>query len=171
MLEELDRGLARLARSRAGRWRRLDRLMVLAARWGSWAEIALLAALALSGRRGPGAAARTFAALGLAQALVLALGRRVGRPRPFSGEPDWPPLVAHHPGRSFPSRHVASAFAMATVASAAHRPIGRAMALLGGALGLSRVYCGLHYPSDVLAGALLGVCCGRLFAPPAEAGR
>ena len=70
--------------------------------------------------------------------------------------------MAHSAGRSFPSRHVASGLAMAWVAGRAHRRLGLAMAGVAWLLGLSRVAAGLHYPSDVLSGALLGSVVGRL---------
>jgi undecaprenyl-diphosphatase len=69
---------------------------------------------------------------------------------------------------SFPSGHTAGSFAAAT-ALAVFYPRGRAIALgLAGGVGLSRVYLGHHFPSDVavggVLGSLVGALCGRLLA-------
>src|SRR5262249_54788622 len=77
----------------------------------------------------------------------------VRRPRPQI--PGLPPLQGTTTGLSFPSAHAATSFAGAL----AYRRLGLpAPALYGlaGAMALSRVYLGVHYPSDILAGAVLG---------------
>jgi undecaprenyl-diphosphatase len=63
---------------------------------------------------------------------------------------------------SFPSGHTASAFAFAA-AMGARRPALRVpLCALAAAVGWSRVHVGVHYPSDVLAGALVGHAVGAL---------
>lgn len=69
--------------------------------------------------------------------------------------PDLPPLTGTATGLSFPSAHASTSF----VAAALYGRLGLPRVPLYGlatALALSRVYLGVHYPSDVLGGALLG---------------
>jgi undecaprenyl-diphosphatase len=61
---------------------------------------------------------------------------------------------------SFPSGHAAGAFAFAVFVFAFHRRAGVALTGLAGAIALSRVALGVHYPSDVAAGALVGALLG-----------
>ncbi len=123
-------------------------------------EVLLMGGLALGGRTG--AAVRMLGAVGLVYLTSEALGAVWQRQRPFARLGQVEALVAHSGERSFPSRHVASGLAMAVIGGRAHPRLGPVMALVAGVLGLSRVAAGLHYPSDVLAGAALGVTIGRL---------
>lgn len=61
---------------------------------------------------------------------------------------------------SFPSGHTAGAFLMATVVSSFFPLISAAFFVWASLVGLSRIYLGVHYPTDVLAGMVVGVCCG-----------
>lgn len=122
-------------------------------------EVLLMAGLAVGGRRR--SALRMFAATALVYLASEALGTVWQRRRPFARLTQVEPLVAHTTGRSFPSRHVASGLAMAVIGGRVHPRLGLAMALVAGGLGLSRVASGLHYPSDVLVGALVGLAIGR----------
>jgi membrane-associated phospholipid phosphatase len=83
----------------------------------------------------------------------------VKRPRPVLE--GLPPLGGAPSSLSFPSAHATSSFAVAT-AMARVEPIGALAFLLAFALALGRPYLGMHYPSDVLAGALLGVGLGLI---------
>jgi len=83
----------------------------------------------------------------------------VKRPRPaLEG---LPPLGGAPSSLSFPSAHATSSFAVATAMTRVE-PLGALAFLLALALSLGRPYLGMHYPSDVLAGALLGVALGLL---------
>ena len=81
----------------------------------------------------------------------------VRRPRPEL--PGLPPLTPTVSGLSFPSAHATTSFA-ACSAFGGLMPPGP-LYLAAGLFALSRPYLGVHYPSDVLAGAALGTAIGR----------
>jgi membrane-associated phospholipid phosphatase len=135
-------------------------LTVGAATWLAGVEVVLMGALFMAGRRR--SAGRMLAAVVLVYAGSEVLGGLWRRERPFARLSDVESLVQHSAKRSFPSRHVASGLAMATIGRRAQPGLGLAMSVVAWLLGLSRVASGLHYPSDVLAGALLGGVIGRL---------
>ena len=123
-------------------------------------EILLMLLLGLSGRRG--SALRMLAAVGSIYIASELIGQLWPRVRPFERFGDVTPLAPHSPSRSFPSRHVASGLAMAAIGGQEHRRLGRLMAAVAWLLGISRVAAGLHYPTDVVAGAALGKLVGHL---------
>jgi len=84
----------------------------------------------------------------------------VKRPRPDLG-PELPPLGGAPSSLSFPSAHATSSFAVATAMTRVDSVAAIAFALAL-ALTLGRPYLGMHYPSDILVGALLGIALGLL---------
>ncbi len=74
-------------------------------------------------------------------------------------------LVSCGSGYSFPSSHAANHFALVTFLIAAWRLKNRwaviALMLWAASIGIAQIYVGLHYPSDVVAGALLGFAIGN----------
>ncbi len=95
------------------------------------------------------------------------LGMLLYRARPFVAH-TVTLLVAHAPDTSFPSEHTTFAFVLIV---ALFPVLGRTRWLwlaLGVAIGIARVFVGVHYPTDVLAGAIIGALWGGIalaFAP------
>ncbi len=84
------------------------------------------------------------------------LKKLVERPRPCRTLSDVRVLVHCGSGESFPSSHAANIFAAATIATAFYRRFRWYFFSYAGLVALSRVYCGVHYPADILAGAVVG---------------
>ena len=78
------------------------------------------------------------------------------RPRPFLIT-ETNLLITHPATASFPSGHAAFFFALATGVYFLNKKAGIFFFFSGILIGLSRIFCGLHWPSDILAGALLGI--------------
>lgn len=85
------------------------------------------------------------------------------RPRPFAAHPLSTHLfAAPSTDPSFPSDHAAAAFAIAVAVLAFSRAAGSAFLATATLIAVSRVVVGLHYPSDVLAGAVVGIAAALL---------
>jgi undecaprenyl-diphosphatase len=135
--------------------------------------MALLAGLVLAGGH---RLRRAAVAGGLAAAVALAcaqvLARLVDRPRPFVADPSRVHLFAAHAADAgFPSDHATAAFAIAVALVLRDRRWGAATLVLATVLAVGRVAIGVHYPSDVLAGAALGTLIALLLYLPAVRGR
>jgi hypothetical protein len=76
-----------------------------------------------------------------------------------------PALISTPTSLSFPSAHASSSFAAARAYSSLVP--GAPLYVAATAMALSRVYLGVHYPSDIAAGALLGTAVGAVGRPPA----
>lgn len=146
----------------------LDVAMSRLSRAANYSRISVTAAALLAAAGGP--RGRRAAVQGLASLAVTAtvvnvaikpLGRR-RRPDRLAGEVPLARHVTMPLSRSFPSGHSAAAFAFATgvghVSPTAAVPL-RALAAL---VAYSRVHTGVHFPADVLAGALIGTTIGQL---------
>lgn len=102
--------------------------------------------------------ARASRTVAIATAANYAVKLAVGRRRPDL--PGLPPLVRTISSRSYPSAHATTSFAGAAALSQA-LPAAPLYALAG-AMALTRPYLGVHYPSDVVAGAVLGTALEKL---------
>ena len=90
------------------------------------------------------------------------------RPRPqLDG---LPPLGGAPSSLSFPSAHATASFTAATVATRISPELAPIVFGLAALMALTRPYLGMHYPSDVLAGAALGTAFGLLIPLPAASG-
>lgn len=144
-----------------------DTLFVWLSRVGSFGMvwIAIGAAVAFFWRRPVALPLVLFAALlgegtsDLGKALV-------PRQRPAFRYPEPRPLMHIPHTHSFPSGHATTSFACAaTLARFVSRRVAVAFFALAALIAFSRVYVGAHYPSDVVAGALLGLALARALLP------
>lgn len=93
----------------------------------------------------------------------------VGRHRPCIDVHDAVQRLGCTTSGSMPSAHAANCFAMAAILFLFYRRTIWFMVPFASAVAFSRVYCGVHYPSDVAAGAILGATYGIIFAYVAQA--
>ncbi len=100
---------------------------------------------------------QTVAGFAVAGVITFGLKYAVNRPRPFTKYPDLQPYETYG-DQSFPSGHASFAFCTATSLSMCYPKwyVIVPSYLWASAVGYSRVDLGVHYPSDVLAGAIIG---------------
>lgn len=89
--------------------------------------------------------------------LVTVLRKRLDAKRPYQIYDYEPILIKKKDGQSFPSRHVFSIFMIAMSVFVLNKIWGIIFLVLGSVLALSRVFGGVHFPRDVIAGALMGI--------------
>ncbi len=100
---------------------------------------------------------QTIGGIGTNAVITLALKYSVNRTRPYITYPDINPYQ-HLNDPSFPSGHTSYAFCLATTLSIEYSKwyVIVPSYAWSASVGYSRMYLGMHYPSDVLAGAIVG---------------
>jgi undecaprenyl-diphosphatase len=121
----------------------------------------LAAILAFAWRR-PQVFLYVAAADALAEALSGGLKSLIQRDRPLLVYPRPAPLVHDPHTYAFPSGHATTSFACATVLARFWPRAAPAFFVLATAIAFSRVYVGVHWPLDVIGGAVLGVAIALL---------
>ncbi|MDP7673551.1 MAG: phosphatase PAP2 family protein [Dehalococcoidia bacterium] len=97
-------------------------------------------------------------ALSISNAVVWLINSFWDRPRPFLDHPDELNLLFYSPtDPSFPANPVAIGFAVAMAAWTVNRKFGLWLFAAASLYGFSRVYVGVFYPTDIVAGALVGI--------------
>ncbi len=114
-------------------------------------------------------AVKAIVVIGLAIGLTDFVNHRLVKPvihRPRPEKAGISPILRtpSHAGWSFPSNHAANMGAAASALSYAYPAWAPAFLIPAVLVAYSRVYCGVHFPADVLAGLLLGFFIGRLVA-------
>jgi undecaprenyl-diphosphatase len=152
----------------------LDPFMILLGSINEYGVVwlVLLGALAaLGGRTGRWAALAGLAAMAVGLAFSEVLKSIVMQPRPFVSLADVRLLVSPPGSYSFPSVNATYAFAAFSGASLTIRRLlgrlpvwGWGFLALAVAVSYSRVYVGVHYPGDILSGAIIGLSIGWLVA-------
>lgn len=94
--------------------------------------------------------------LGVTFFVVSLLKMLVAHPRPFVVLAEVRPLVTEMPFESFPSAHAALTMALALSVLPFYGRIGKLLIAFSLVVGLSRMYVGVHYPFDVIAGFAIG---------------
>jgi undecaprenyl-diphosphatase len=126
---------------------------------GGYIWIALAPLLAWRARRALVVPLALAAAAVWASDLVATLLKRlIDRPRPYEAIAHVHLLVGRPLSASLPSSHATTSFAGATILSLLFPTRAAPLFLVATLVAFSRVYVGVHYPGDVLAGALLGSC-------------
>lgn len=148
----------------------LDRLMIVTAR-----DVVFLAAVVLlglwfwpAGGAGRALNQRVAAVAALAVLLALGVGSALGRlhqeARPFVSDSATRLLVPHAADNGFPSDHAVLSFALAGAIVWWRRLVGGVVLAAAVLVGIARVYVGVHWPSEIVAGAAIGFAAGMLAA-------
>lgn len=168
----MDWRLFTLINGLAGRSAAVDAVMKIATETGPYVYAVLLVLAWFLTALPPGAGRREYRVTLLRAALASVLALAVNwffsavyyRPRPFVARPgEVRLLLTHAPDSSFPSDHAALGAAVTTGVWPAGRRFLNALFFAWTVLvAISRVFVGHHYPSDVLAGLLIGMASGMV---------
>jgi len=163
LLRAFDPRLCRMA-SRWARRRGIHRFFGVISRLGDggfWYGLMIVLAV-LGGTRGIVAALQMLGTGLVAWLLYRTLKLHTRRPRPFRAHPDVTARAAVLDEYSFPSGHTLHAVSFTIVAVAWFPFLALPLTVFTVLVAMSRVVLGLHYPTDVLAGVLIGTALGAV---------
>lgn len=143
----------------------LNRIMILISALGNFGFIWIVAAVVLMRRKDTRKAGfLSLLAMGLCYLLTNAILKNLFmRKRPYNRFEEVVPLIAPPLDYSFPSGHTASSFAAAGIIERyLHGKKAVTAEVYAVLMGVSRVYIGVHYPSDVLGGVAMGIISSRI---------
>jgi undecaprenyl-diphosphatase len=163
LLQAFDPRLCRMA-SRWARRRGIHRFFGIISRLGDggfWYGLMIVLAV-LGGTRGIVAALQMLGTGLVAWLLYRTLKLHTRRPRPFRAHPDVTARAAVLDEYSFPSGHTLHAVSFTIVAVAWFPFLALPLTVFTVLVAMSRVVLGLHYPTDVLAGVLIGTALGAV---------
>ncbi|MEO5668052.1 MAG: phosphatase PAP2 family protein [Bdellovibrionota bacterium] len=101
----------------------------------------------------------------VAYVLGYLLKRIFGRTRPFDSIADFVPLVSAPHGDSFPSSHASTSVGLFVGLLLVAHPFAPLVGVWAILVSYSRFYLGVHFPSDILGGAVFGVLCALIAHP------
>lgn len=153
------------------RWAPLTAVFLLASSW--WVKGALFVALGGVGdvharRRFPLASTLACVTATFGAILAALLKEAFDRRRPATADPSFDPAVDTPESASFPSGHATTAFAAAALVGAFHPRFRIPLYGVATLVALSRVYLGVHFWLDVVAGSALGIVIGLAIAVAAR---
>lgn len=157
MDSELD--VVRQINKLAGQARPVDLMMDLITRYGHWAFLIygmlLWFAPGKNQKHRRESCVAAFLAVCLCSVISLTVGKLWHRGRPFTRDRQIWNFTGHKANASFPSNHAMNGAAVAFQLLRDHMPGCRWMACLAGLLAFSRLFAGMHYPSDILGGGAI----------------
>lgn len=160
----IDLYLFNLINRFAGKWAWLDCFGIISADYLGYVLLFVLAILLLVNlKKNWKMVAEAIIAAGFIRFVLAEIIRRIWfRPRPFVLQ-NFVPLIAQSAQEaSFPSGHATFFFALATIVYFYNKKLGIIFFIASFFIALARVFVGVHWPSDILAGALLGILMGYI---------
>jgi undecaprenyl-diphosphatase len=146
--------------------RLFDFLMPIITNFDYWKipAVLFLSSLAIwGGKKGRMVALLTLVVFILSDQLSVNILKPIfSRARPYLAFPQISPLIESAPKYSFPSTHASNIFAVTVLLSYYYRKFLPLNLFIAFMVSFARVYEGVHYPSDAVAGAILGVACAFL---------
>ncbi|MEX2090833.1 MAG: phosphatase PAP2 family protein [Candidatus Paceibacterota bacterium] len=141
----------------AGHFNGLDLFMVFLAKWLGYVLILYILWQAWKSINFKNYIILTIGSAIIARFVLVELIRYfIYSPRPFTILENVNQLLAHEPTSSFPSGHVSFFFGLAFGSYFLNKKTGSWLLVLAGLIGVARVYVGIHWPLDIIAGAVLG---------------